>query len=360
MARGGPPEWLSRAPATWFFVAVNLGVYLLMLSRYDWNMDRAASPEALLLFGALSRDAIWGGEWWRFASAMCIHIGPIHLFWNCYCLPGWCIAAEQTVGSGRFAFAYVTSGLGASAISVLGHNALAAGASGAGFGIIGLTLALHYSRWESFEKFINLREVQSILMTAAIWTVIGFAVFNMDHYAHFGGLGFGILCGLVLNWTPLRRGGMRFASPAVYLALLAATLVAASWPGEQEQARRLHNEALPYLARGELDRAIEILDEVESTGYRSRELYFNRALAWEEKGELDRAEQDYTSSLELDGDYLDARRRRGQLRARRGDRDGAIRDLEAYLKRAPEHWPERLGVVQTLESLRADDEETPD
>ena len=53
-------------------------------------------------------------------------------------------SVERLFGSSRFAMAYLLTGLGASAVSMISHNVVSAGASGAAFGMIGLLLCAMY------------------------------------------------------------------------------------------------------------------------------------------------------------------------------------------------------------------------
>ena len=71
---------------------------------------------------------------------MFLHIGVIHLFCNAlFRLPA-CALAEKQIGPWQFLALYLGSGIVGSAVSVIGHDALSAGASGALFGVVGWML----------------------------------------------------------------------------------------------------------------------------------------------------------------------------------------------------------------------------
>ena len=120
------PEKQSRAPATLAIVAANVAVWLLQGEGFS-----LPEPESLYRHGSLWGYSVGEGEYWRLVTAMFLHIGPLHLFLNMFFGYGWCSAVERVVGTARFALAYLLSGIGASAISVLGNLALSADASGA-------------------------------------------------------------------------------------------------------------------------------------------------------------------------------------------------------------------------------------
>ena len=66
---------------------------------------------------------------WRLFTSMFLHIGALHLVWNIAMGFTWTAPFERLVGPYRFAFIYLASGLAGSAASVIGHDAVSAGAS---------------------------------------------------------------------------------------------------------------------------------------------------------------------------------------------------------------------------------------
>jgi len=190
---------MRAAPATVVIFAICVGVFIAA--------ERAGStqsPATLLQFGAVERNLVWAGQFWRLATSMFLHIGLMHLFWN-----GWfgfklCAAAERELGSWRFLALYLGSGIVGSAVSVMGHEAVSAGASGALFGVVGfrlVALRLQFGSWRAFTQHPGIRRE---LIWIAAWFVIGvFAHF--DNYAHGGGLLFGGLFTWALAAGPDRR-----------------------------------------------------------------------------------------------------------------------------------------------------------
>jgi rhomboid protease GluP len=102
-----------------------------------WRFDDVASSQALIAAGALERSQVWAGQWWRLLTAVFLHIGLIHLLANSLFGFSWCRVVERVLGHGRFLALYLVAGLGASASSLLAHDVISAGASGALFGMIG-------------------------------------------------------------------------------------------------------------------------------------------------------------------------------------------------------------------------------
>lgn len=233
MSRDGASfaDRILESPITWLFTAINLGVFTIAFFQGE-HRGETLTGDTLLTYGAMERYRVWGGEYWRLVTAVFLHVGWIHLLWNTWGMFGWCASIERTVGSGWFAFAYLTTGIGASAISVIGHHVLAAGASGAGFGMIAVILALLYRREGSWDSFISNPYVKNMLVNTGIWVAIGLAgLMRMDNYAHLGGFVLGLPCGFLLGNRHGRRRPLWIAGLAAYILVWLGLVVVACIPG---------------------------------------------------------------------------------------------------------------------------------
>jgi rhomboid protease GluP len=223
-------DYILESPITWLFTAINLGVFAIVWNRGETE-GTSLTVDTLRSFGAVYRPRVQAGEYWRLLTAVFLHTGWIHLLWNSWAMFGWCASIEKAVGSLWFAFAYVTTGVAASAVSVLSHTVTAAGASGAGFGMIAVILALLYRRAGGWDPFISSPAVKNILVNTGIWVLIGFSGFiRMDNYAHLGGFAFGVPCGLVLGFRRGQHRGRWIAGLAAYILVILALVVAACVP----------------------------------------------------------------------------------------------------------------------------------
>jgi rhomboid protease GluP len=207
---------ILETPGAWAIAAVNVVYFLIAQFQGD-----TTKPETLIRFGALDRGRIWKeGESWRLVTACFMHVGWLHLLWNTYAMFGWCEHVEEELGSVRFLLAYLMTGIGASAVSVLGHRAVSAGASGAGFGMIGVALMIAYRKLGDWDAFFADPYVLSILKTAGIWFLLGiFVIRQMDNWAHGGGFLFGLLGGYALTFTQGDGGQLRIPVLIVVIAL---------------------------------------------------------------------------------------------------------------------------------------------
>jgi rhomboid protease GluP len=220
---------IKLAPVTYGICLTNV-LYFLYVEVHGGSTDVLN----LVRFGALERSHVWAGEYWRFVTPIFLHIGWVHMGWNTYCLVGWCSPVERVLGSGRFAVTYLIAGIAASATSLLCHDSISAGASGAAFGIVGMTLALRYGALGSYTAFVEDAWVRRTAVTIVVWTIIGLTAVRMDNFAHAGGLLAGMLLGLVfVGGRKLSKAAGRALLVAFLTAFVALIVGAAHrWPGE--------------------------------------------------------------------------------------------------------------------------------
>ena len=140
--------------------------------------------------------AIANGEWWRLLTPMFLHsTGFIfHILMNMYVLYIFGPQVEEAFGTARFVVMYLVAGFFASAASyALGPcSVFGVGASGAIFGVVGVLLIFLYRRRSS--QFVA-GYLRQLLFFVGINAVLGFAIANIDMWAHAGGLLAGVMLG---------------------------------------------------------------------------------------------------------------------------------------------------------------------
>jgi rhomboid protease GluP len=211
-------------PVTLALVAINVGVFALMLVRGAglWH----GSTEIQLAWGANFAPATQDGEWWRLLTAMFLHFGLVHLALNAWALWDAGRLVERLYGSLRFAGLYLGAGLTGNLVSLVvqGNRAVSGGASGAIFGVFGaLLVCLARER-----RAIEAREFRWLFGGAAVFTAaslaLGFLIPGIDNAAHLGGFVSGGLLGAALARSLDRERPVPLtARLAATAALLAAT-----------------------------------------------------------------------------------------------------------------------------------------
>jgi membrane associated rhomboid family serine protease len=191
------PRRLSRAPIVAILILLNAAAFVFA----SWNRD-LANPETLHRLGALEPFAvIWLHQYWRLVTALFLHVGAAHLFFNLFALYVLGPGLERSLGSTRFGTVYLMSGLGASggvvALSAWGliQPAQVVGASGCIMGIVGAWagfLLRHRHAPRAKERLWN------ILLIIGIQAVFDFTTPQVSTAAHLCGLVTGFVVGLAI------------------------------------------------------------------------------------------------------------------------------------------------------------------
>jgi membrane associated rhomboid family serine protease/Tfp pilus assembly protein PilF len=328
------------------------------------------TAQTLLRFGALSRENVWAGEWWRLLSYAFLHVGTMHLFVNTWFGFRLCVAMEHELGHVEFLLLYVLSGLAGGAASVIGHDTVTAGASGALFGLIGA----RYVRWwvqtgSLRELFRHPRFRQDVLLVL-LWFVLG-AYAGFDNYAHGGGLFFGMVFALALakgqgSWWPVPLSvllvvGLAFAATRPIPVLHDKTVshravLAALQQGDFEKILTLtqgtkdpslldvRTRALAGLRRFEdAELAANALVAASPKDAGAWEL---RGLVRELRGDLSGAKEDLDHCLTLDEDSGRALSARAEVQWRLGERDAAMQDATRAATLTPDDAQAQLEVIE--------------
>ncbi|MEM0465622.1 MAG: rhomboid family intramembrane serine protease [Candidatus Pacearchaeota archaeon] len=138
------------------------------------------------------------GEYWRYLTAIFLHLNLLHLLFNLLGLFffGW--ALEKLIGSNRFLVIFLSSGIIANLISVNFYEG-SLGASGAIYGVIGCLTIL---RPLMFTFAFGL--ILPVFIAVTIWIIgdiIGtiYGSNGIGNIAHLSGIGVGIFSGILFR-----------------------------------------------------------------------------------------------------------------------------------------------------------------
>jgi rhomboid protease GluP len=265
--------WAKAAPVTLAIGAVNLAVMLWIEAR-----GSAIDVELLVASGALERGAVWRGEAWRLVTAAFLHFGWLHWAWNTILGVLACGPVERALGTRRFAVVYLGAAIGSSALSLLGQDVVACGASGALFGVLGAALVLHGHALGSVGSFARSRATIATVGLTLGFAIAGSLFVRMDHLGHLGGVAAGaaITAAAVLapaSWRPRAAGAVAL--------VLAALATAAAWPRAEAsrwETAHLEQAVGDALRRDDVDAAAALLETAARRGADTDELTFDRAL----------------------------------------------------------------------------------
>ena len=166
-------------------ILINFVVFLLM---YLFGKD-SHDVQTLVKFGALYKPFVKNGEFFRLITCAFVHIGVVHLLVNSYSLFIIGSQMESFLGKLKYFFVYIISALCGSLMSIVFHETVSAGASGAIFGLLGSMLYFGYN----YRVFLGNVLRSQIIPLIILNLVIGFIIPGVDVAAHVGGLLGGII-----------------------------------------------------------------------------------------------------------------------------------------------------------------------
>jgi membrane associated rhomboid family serine protease len=219
---GGRPT--AAAVVTWALVAINVLLYLVELAvpavgNHLAMLGRGLLPDSSHLQGVAE------GQWYRLITAAFVaptglgSLGPLDILFNMWALIVLGPALERQLGHLRYIAIYLVSALaGSVALLVLAPGTLAAGASGAIFGLFGAF-------------FVASRRLQLdtrwIVTLVVINLVIGFISPQIAWQAHIGGLIAGGLLALAYAYAPRANRALIQCGATVLLIVILVLIVVA-------------------------------------------------------------------------------------------------------------------------------------
>ncbi len=288
----GKPKW------TFFLIIMNVLMFV-----YIETVGSSTNTMDLIEYGAKYNPAIVDGEWWRIFTSMFLHIGVLHLFMNMLALYFLGEAVERIFGSKRFLFIYFLGGIFGGVASFATNDAIAAGASGAIFGLFGALLffGIHHKR-----LFLQTMGT-SLFVVIGINIAFGFMVPQIDNGAHLGGLIGGFIASQIIHLPKKRERIKQLLALIVYVGVIGfLVMYGLDRAQNTEDPNTLAMIAQNHIAQGEYDETIELIDEAMGDDLEHAYLYFYRGVAYFENAELELAEADFQAAIEIDENFAEA------------------------------------------------------
>lgn len=179
-------NYYNNSPMTVTFLGIMIA-YFIMITIGGGTTD----SQTLVRFGALFPPFIKEyHQYYRFVTAIFIHIGIAHIAFNGYALYIFGTQVERLMGSFKYVLFFLLTGIGGNIITyIFAFDSISAGASGSLFGIFGAFLYLI----QYHKEMISPEGRRSILSLLGINLVFTLLVPNISITAHFGGLIIGYL-----------------------------------------------------------------------------------------------------------------------------------------------------------------------
>ncbi len=179
--------------ATPVILDLNIIVFVIMIYSGVGFMEPQAKE--LIEWGANFKPSTIDGQWWRLITSIFIHVGLIHLVFNMLALFYIGSFLELSIGSKKFMIIYLLTGLIAGITSLIFHDfTISVGASGAVFGLYGLTLSLMVLKY--LDKKLTPMIWVSVTLFVALNLIMSFSG-GVNLAAHLGGLLAGFIIGII-------------------------------------------------------------------------------------------------------------------------------------------------------------------
>ncbi|CQR46845.1 Rhomboid protease GluP [Paraliobacillus sp. PM-2] len=196
------------------FTYVILGLNVLMFLWLELQ-GGSTDTEVLIEYGAKYNPAILRGEWWRIVSSMFLHIGLLHLMMNMLALHVVGTVVERIYGNTRFFIIYFIAGIVGGVTSFAFSPQVAAGASGAIFGLFGALLYFGINHKRIFFQTMGWNVIGVILFNI----IFGLVVPQIDNGAHIGGLLGGFLAAAIVYFPKKKKSFQQIAATMVTISL---------------------------------------------------------------------------------------------------------------------------------------------
>lgn len=175
-------------------IIINVLIFLNL--EYMGNTESAAF---MMQHGAVYPPyIIEQGEYWRFFTATLMHFGFAHLLNNMVMLGAAGHILERAMGKIKYVALYFIAGIGGCVLSYFemvhrGEYAVAAGASGSIFGIVGALAWILIVHKGKFENLTGRGMVMMILLSLYYGASTG----DVDNWGHIGGFVMGFVISII-------------------------------------------------------------------------------------------------------------------------------------------------------------------
>jgi len=336
---------LITANVAYFAIAVLHGVSPMQPER-----------QQLLDLGALYGPLVFDGEWWRLSSAIFVHIGFLHLFFNMWCLWSLGNAAERMFGNLTFLLIYLLSGIGGALASLAWHpSVLSAGASGAIFGIAGALVSMLYFGEIRVPRHVVRQLLSSLAFFVGFNLLLGSVLEGVDNAGHVGGLVVGLGLGAALH-RPLPSGHrpwQRFLIVPVAVVLFVAAARMAVQEGV-DNPDLLAARASELASAGNKEAAIEIFLKAVALEPDSAPLANDLGSLYLDSGRVEEAIASFRRAVELDPQLYEPQRNLAVALTVAGKKDEAS---DAF-RIARQMEPSEIGLYVVSSQLLMDADRT--
>jgi rhomboid protease GluP len=337
-----PPPFVHVRRRYWPVVTlaiIGINVAIFLLQTYAGG---STNTDVLLDFGASFSPYFRRGEYWRLVMPMFLHVGWLHLLGNSYALFILGPILERVYGAGRFSFLYVAAGIGSSALSMSVSMNVAAGASGAIFGIAGAMLVAGFMHRDIIPPRWGRAFGAGIVPFIVLMLFLGFSEKGIDNWGHVGGL---LTGGVLAAFIPPPKHGLALefgdelpSQTIIVLPVLVVGLAmfstAQHYAGSREVTRLLQQGVRLRLAHQDA-MALERFEDAARRAPRDERPHMMMGAVYLRGQQFDKAVQEYSEAARLTPGAPEAQLALGVAYRMKGDLGKAQQAFETALGRNP-------------------------
>ncbi len=205
--------WMSQHPrfVTNILIAINVTIYVIlvvlsMTIGAGLGQLGAIDTNLIVLAGGQVNSLVAQGQVWRIFTAMFLHFNLLHIGLNMFSLFLIGGVVEMVFGKWRYLLIYLGSGIAGGILTFYTSplNSLAAGASGAIFGVFGALGVFYILNRQALGRY-GAGAITNWLFWLGLNLVFGFSQPGIGIWDHIGGLVAGIIIAVLLMPRTRRR-----------------------------------------------------------------------------------------------------------------------------------------------------------
>ncbi|WP_018933852.1 rhomboid family intramembrane serine protease [Gracilibacillus lacisalsi] len=309
---------------SYLILVINIIIFILLEYR-----GGSINPETLIQYGAKYNVAMLEGEWWRIITSMFLHIGIFHLVLNMLALYFIGTLVERIYGNVRFVIIYFLAGIAGGMASFALNPSIAAGASGALFGLFGALLYFGLKNPKVFFKTMG----TNVIFIVIINIIFGFSVPQVDNAAHIGGLMGGFIASGIVMLPKTKAFMQQLIAVVVYVFYLFGLLAFGLTNEDVQYDETLQIQHIQQLLEEKqyqevteiVSRTLPYADQLEA------ELLFYRAYANIYLESFDIAKSDLETAVQHRTDFEEAWYNLAILYQQENEYDKALQAMEQLL-----------------------------
>jgi len=214
---------VRRATPIFPVYSIAMVVCLVIVSICQFKADGAEAivngGETSILLAGFVKPAFIHGEYWRILTGMQLHIGLIHLLFNCYALYVLGKLIEILSNRAHLIIVFLLAGIGGNILSLIFlPEGSSAGASGGILGFLGYLAVYGYKR----RRLLPAEFLKNMLFNIGFIALYGIMLYKIiDNFGHLGGVLTGAFYGIIQITGDVYKDPRQVSSKVEILGLIA-------------------------------------------------------------------------------------------------------------------------------------------